>query len=83
MTVHLCLRPDQEADLLAKAQASGMDVEHYLQALVEQEVSDSGLKAETARRAGAVRAMLEFADKHHLDFGKSITRQSIHEGHRF
>jgi len=83
MTVTLHLEPEQEASLLAKAQASGMDVEHYLQALVRQEVSHSNRDVERARRSAAVRAMREFGDKYRLNFGEPITRPSIHEGHRF
>ena len=85
MTVTLNLKPELEAGLLAKARARGMDVEHYVQALVEQEVLQSDRKAtsEQSNRQDAVRRMLEFGEKHHLDFGEPITRNSLHEGHRF
>jgi hypothetical protein len=85
MTVTLHLEPELEAGLLAKAQARGMDVEHYLQALVEQEILQSERKAasEQSNRQEAVRRMLEFGDKHNLHFGEPITRDSLHEGHRF
>jgi hypothetical protein len=85
MTVTLHLKPELEAGLLAKAQARGMDVEHYVQALVEREVWPSQRKApsEQPSRQEAVRRMLEFGDKHHLDLGEPITRESLHDGHRF
>jgi len=30
-----------------------------------------------------VRRMLEFGEKYHLSLGEPITRQLLHEGHRF
>lgn len=85
MTVTLHLKPELEAGLLAEAQAHGMDVERYLQALVEQEVCNSQPRdgTESTIRSEAVRRMLEFGDKHRLHFGKPLTRESLHEGHRF
>jgi hypothetical protein len=85
MTVTLHLNPELEAGLLAKAQAHGMDVEHYLQTLVEQEVLPPRREVTSApsNRQEAVRRVLEFGDKHHLYFGEPITRESLHEGHRF
>ena len=85
MTVTLHLNPELEAGLLAKARAHGVDVEHYLQTLVEQEVLPPQRKAnsEPSNRQEAVRRMLEFGDKHHLHFGEPITRDALHEGHRF
>jgi hypothetical protein len=85
MTVSLHLKPELEAGLRAEAQARGMDGEHYLQALVEQEVCPSRPRSETAgtARSEAVRRMVEFGDKYHLHFGEPITREALHEGHRF
>jgi hypothetical protein len=85
MTVTLHLKPELEASLVATATAHGMDVEHYLQVLVEQEVLQSERKATSAQcnRQEAVRRMLEFGDKHHLHFGEPITRDSLHGDHRF
>jgi hypothetical protein len=85
MTVTLHLKPELEASLVATATARGMDVEHYLQALVEQEVLQSERKATSAQcdRQEAVRRMLEFGVRRHLDFGEPITRDSLDEGHRF
>jgi hypothetical protein len=85
MTVTLHLKPELEASLLATAEARGMDVEHYVQVLVEQEVLQSERKAvsEQRNRQEAVRRMLEFGDKHNLNFGEPITRDSLHEDHRF
>ncbi len=34
-------------------------------------------------RAEAVRRMLEFGDRHRLSLGVPITREHLHEGHRF
>jgi hypothetical protein len=83
LTVTLHLRPEIEAGLLAKAQASGMDVERYLQTLVEQEVAKpSRTRAASNGRQEAVRRMFEFGDKYRLHFGEPITRDSLHECHR-
>ena len=86
MTVTLTFNPDVEAELLARAHASGMAVEDYLKALVEQETISSSGKisdGESARRSEAVRRMIEFGEKYHLDPGEPITRELLHEGHRY
>ncbi len=84
MTVTLHLNPEIEAGLLAKAQACGMDVESYLQTVVEQEIKQSAeSRAVSDSRPEAVRRMLEFGDRYRLHFGEPITRESLHAGHRF
>ena len=86
MTVTLTFNPEVEAGLLAKAQARGMDLQEYLQAIVEQEALPSSGKtavSEATRRQEAVRRMLEFGEKYHLSLGEPITRELLHEGHRF
>jgi hypothetical protein len=86
VTVTLTFRPEVEAGLLAKAQAKGMDLQAYLQAIVEQEALPSSRKAtvsEPTARQEAVRRMLEFGDKYRLSLGEPITRELLHEGHRF
>jgi hypothetical protein len=86
VTVTLTIKPEVEAGLLAKARARGMGLQDYLQAIVEQEALASFKKAtvsEPARRQEAVRRMLEFGDKYQLSLGEPITRESLHEGHRF
>jgi hypothetical protein len=83
MTVTLHLKPEIEAGLLARAQASGMALEEYLPSLVKDaavQATDRGAKSE---RENAVRRMLEFGEKYHLSLGEPITRQLLHEGHRF
>ncbi len=82
MTITLTFRPEIEAGLLAKAHAKGMAVEDYLRGIVEQEVVQHPVN-EPSRREEAVRRMFEFGDKHHLSFGAPITREALHEGHRF
>jgi hypothetical protein len=86
MTVTLHLKPEVEAGLIARAQASGMDLEEYLLALVEEAALSAGGKMATAEReerAEAVRRMLGFGEKHRLSLGEPITRALLHEGHRF
>ena len=85
MTVTLHLKPEVEAGLQAQAQASGMALEDYLVALVEEAAFHTGGAASEEReaRAEAVRRMLEFGDKHRLNLGEPITRSLMHESHRF
>jgi hypothetical protein len=83
VTVTLTFRPEIEAGLLAKAQARGMALQDYLQSIVEQDALPSDQKPETARREDAVRRMLEFGDKYHLSLGEPITRELLHEEHRY
>jgi hypothetical protein len=84
MTVTLHLKPELEAGLLAKAQASGMALEEYLLAVMEDAAAPvhSATPQQSAREE-AVRRMLEFGDKHHLSLGEPVTRQLLHEGHRY
>jgi hypothetical protein len=85
MTVTLHLKPEVEAGLMSQAQASGMDLEEYLLALVEQAALSPRGKISTADedRAEAVRRMLGFGEKHRLSLGEPVTRALLHEGHRF
>ena len=84
MTVTLNLNPDIEAGLLAKAQARGMDLQEYVRDLVEREALPARTATvESMARQEAVRRMLDFGDKHHLNLGEPITRELLHEGHRF
>lgn len=83
MTVTLTFTPEIEAGLLVKARACGMALEDYLQGLVERDALPSGQKPQPNRREEAVRRMLEFGDKYHLSLSEPITRELLHEGHRF
>jgi hypothetical protein len=86
VTVTLTFKPEVEAGLLAKAHARGMDLEEYLQVIVENEAlpySRHTPASESTRRQEAVRRMLEFGDKYHLSLGVPVTRRLLHEGHRF
>ena len=86
MTVTLTFRPEIEAGLLAKAQARGMALPEYLQSIVEQDALppfQKDVASEPTRREEAVRRMLEFGEKHHLSLGEPITRELLHEGHRY
>ena len=86
VTVTLNLNPEIEAGLLAKAQAQGMDVQEYVRALVEREAlpaRKTAISEPPIARQEAVRRMLDFGDKHHLSLGEPITRELLHEGHRF
>jgi hypothetical protein len=83
MTVTLHLKPELEAGLLARAEASGMALEDYILSLAEEAALQAtpGAAAQGAR-AEAVRRMLEFGEKHQLTFGEPVTRKLLHEGHR-
>jgi hypothetical protein len=86
VTVTLTFKPEVEAGLLTKAQARGMDLQEYLQAIVEQDAvppSQITTVSEPMRRQEAVRRMLEFGDKYRLTLSEPITRKLLHEGHRF
>ena len=86
MTFTLKLSPEIEAGLLARAQASGMDLERYLESLVEEVASSArqnSAKSEQQARSEAVRRMIEFSEKYHLSLGEPITRKLLHESHRY
>lgn len=87
VSINLKLKPEIEASLLARANASGMSLEDYLVLLAEKAARSQGLVATNAPAASsreiAVRQMLEFGDKYHLSLGESITRKFLQEGHRF
>ena len=84
MTVTLKLKPEVEAGLLAQAQASGMPLEQFLLFLVESAAQSARNTAvEEPARVEAVRRMVEFGEKHRLSLGEPITRELLHEGHRF
>jgi hypothetical protein len=86
MTVTLNLKPEVEADLLARARASGMPLEEYLLSLVESAARPTARNTTATgqpAREEAVRRMLEFGEKYHLSLGEPITRKLLHEGHRF
>ena len=54
MTVTLNFNPEVEAGLMAQAQATGMTLEHYVQKLVEKEVSVEALQGGRAETTGMV-----------------------------
>jgi len=83
VTVTLHLKPEVEAGLLARAEASGMALEDYILSLAEEAALQAtpGAAAQAAR-AEAVRRMLEFGEKHRLTLGEPVTRKLLHEGHR-
>lgn len=86
MTVTLNLRPEVEAGLLARAQTSGMDLERYLVSLVEEAAlpaRQNSAETQQRTRREAVRRMIEFGEKHRLSLGEPITRELLHESHRY
>ncbi len=85
MTLTLHLKPELEAGLMAQAQANGLDLEHYVLALVERALPSGFLQSDTesGARAEAVRRMREFGEKYQLSLGEPVTRAQLHEGHRF
>jgi hypothetical protein len=63
-----------------------MTLEDYLQALVEGDAmlpSQNAEGVEATTREEAVRRMIAFGENYHLNFGQPITRDILHEGHRF
>jgi hypothetical protein len=86
VTVTLDLKPEVEAGLLAQAEASGMSLEEYLLSVVEEAAilsKPESIPTGKSTREEAVRRMVEFGDKYHLSLGEPLTRQFLHEGHRF
>lgn len=85
MTVTLHLNPELEASLLTRAQASGMALEEYLLSLVEEAAMSPSKGSNQADNTPeeAVRRMLEFGEKYRLSLGEPVTRDLLHEGHRF
>ena len=86
MTLTLNLKPETEAGLLANARAAGVPMEDYIERIVEHAVHTNEVSigsAESTRRQDAVRRMIEFGDRYRLSFGEPITREALHEGHRF
>lgn len=82
VTVTLNLTPELEAGLVARANASGMDLERYLLSLIE-EAALSSTETKQRARSEAIRRMLEFGEKHHLSLREPITRAVLHESHRY
>ena len=63
-----------------------MSLEEYLLSVVEEaaiSLKQTPTPAEVSSCEEAVRRMLEFGEKHHLSLGEPITRQFLHEDHRF
>ncbi|MGH9608487.1 MAG: hypothetical protein ACRD34_02340 [Bryobacteraceae bacterium] len=56
MTVTLTLRPEIEAGLLARAQASGTTVEEYLRSMIEEAIPKASNPLTPKERAAAFRA---------------------------
>jgi hypothetical protein len=86
MTVTLNLKPEVEAGLLAQARDSGMPLEQYLLYLIEGVARPAASNAAAVgqpTRADAVRRMAEFGEKHRLNLGEPMSRELLHEGHRF
>lgn len=85
MTVTLHLKPEVEAGLLERARANGVGLEEYLLSLVEEASRSRAREVDSAvsNREHAVRRMIEFGDKHRLSLGEPVTRELLHEGHRF
>jgi hypothetical protein len=81
VTVTLHLKPDVEAGLVARAQASGMALEEYLLSLVDEAALPeipSSTAARQSTREETVRRMLEFGARHRLSLNEPITRK-LHE----
>ena len=86
MSITLNLKPEVEASLLARTRANGVSVEEYLLSVVESTTLPSGRMIDPTKqpaREVAVRCMVEFGGKYHLNLGEPITRKLLHEGHRF
>jgi hypothetical protein len=54
-----------------------------LDELVQSVVERKALPQAVPSREDAVRRMIEFREKHRLDLGEPISREVLHEGHRY
>ena len=80
MTIEL--KPEQER-IIREHLASGQfhSVDEVLATALAALPHDRRFDAEHRRMA--VRRMLEFGERRHLALGEPVTRQFLHEGHRF
>ncbi len=80
MTIEL--KPEQER-MIREHLASGQfhSVDDVLTTALANLPQDRRFDGENRR--AAVRRMLEFGERRHLSLGEPVTRQLLHEGHRF
>ena len=80
MTVQL--KPEQE-QIIRRQLASGhfSSVDEVLATALASLPHDRRFERENRREA--VRRMIEFGDRRNLSLGEPVTRQFLHEGHRF
>ena len=80
MTIELS--PEQE-HALQRAIKNGLvrSVDEFIDAALAM-ISHPGALSESSRQE-AVRCMEEFGEKHRLTLGEPITRQLLHESHRY
>jgi hypothetical protein len=75
--IQLQLEPEVEAQLASEARARGIELEEYVQQILESRI------AEQQKRDRAVQEMLEFPKKHRLTLGDLHLKSLIHEGHKY
>ncbi len=82
MTVTLRLKPEVEAGLLAKAEASGLTIEAFLLSIVESAVLPAAPKAQSSEERAA--AFEAWSLGHRMTPPLSdyaVSRDAIYEGH--
>lgn len=79
--IQLQLQPEMEAELAAEAQARGLELDRYIETIVE--ARPSALKEGDAERREAVEAMLHFSEKHGATLRGDDLKSMVHEGHKY
>jgi hypothetical protein len=80
--IHLQLRPEVESQIVAEAQARGLDVAQYVeQMIVERHSVLNDSSGEERKRA--VESMLAFSREHKLTLGDIELRDLVHDGHEY
>ena len=80
MTIEL--KPDQER-IIQEQLATGLfkSVDEILSVALSKLSHDERFDQENRRRA--VRKMMDFGERYQLSLGEPVTRQFLHEGHRY
>jgi hypothetical protein len=75
MTVTIQLKPEIEANLVARAKAAGLPLDQYIPSLLETAAAAEGFDWDKA--AKTVEGMLEFGDKYRPSLGEPISRKLL------
>jgi hypothetical protein len=79
--IQLRLQPEIEAQLAAEARERGLPLDRYIEKIVE--ARPSARQTEDAKRREAVKAMMDFSEKHSGTLGDLDLKTMIHEGHKY